>query len=295
MIQMQFGSISVLTEIRGQYPTMNSAEKLLADYILAYANDAIQMTIKQLAKSSETSYSTVFRFCQKLGFQGFKAFKKKLTDDMINHAVPESDFSEFELNRGGSVRQICERTFHLFSGILKDCASLLNLEILKSAVSSIMNARMLYIIGSGASAASAMYAHTQLLRLGIPCSFEYDPTVYQMKTALMNKEDVLLAISSSGRTDSIVQAAHRAKAVGAHIVSISDYSVSPLKNYSDINLYTTTRNADNYLNVDMPLTIGQIAIIDIVYSCCSTALGKKGRAYYLLTKTAADSGKSKRQ
>lgn len=288
---MHFGSIDVLTQIQGQAPAMNTAEKALADFIIGNVGEVVQMTIEELAARSKTSYSTVCRFCQRLGFDGYKQFKKRLTGDMINNSPQEMDFAAYELISGESVQQICEKTFHLFSGILKDCASLLNLEVLESAVSTILGARMLYIIGAGASAASAMYAHTQLLRLGIPCSAESDPTVYQMKSALMSREDVLLAFSSSGRTSSVVEAALGAKEAGAQVISISDYCVSPLQKCSDFNLYTTARNAGKHLHVDMPLTIGQIAIIDIVYSCCSTTLGDKGRELYQRTKRAADLGK----
>lgn len=293
MAQMHFGSISILTKIQGRYAAMSTAEKALADFILDNAASVVQMTIAQLASDSGTSYSTVCRFCQGLGFDGYKSFKKGLTQDIISAGPQETDFADFELVRGESVRQICEKTFHLFSGILTDCAALLNLETLENAVATITRAKMLYIIGSGASAASGLYAHTRLLRLGIPCSVKADPTIFQMKAALMRRGDVLLAISSSGRTSTIIQAANTAKAMDAAVISISDYNVSPLQRYSDINLYTTARNAGKHVNVDMPLTIGQIALIDILYSCCGAALGEKGRQFYESTKGAADIGKSK--
>ena len=275
-------------------PVLNSAERTLANYVLENMEQVVHMTIEQLAKNSQTSYSTVSRFCQKMGFRGYKDFKSKLTTDVINSA---SKFSETQntlvIHGNESVEQICERIFLLFDGILQDCASLLNFDTLKAAVDLIVEAKVLHVIGAGASAASAMYAYTQLLRLGRPCTMENDPTVYLMKAALMGPEDVLLAISSSGRTTSIISAARMASDRGAHVISISDFLVSPLQRISEVNLYTTSRNSGKYTNVDMPLTIGQIVLIDILYSCCMARLGEQGRANYQATKEATDMGKSK--
>lgn len=294
MKEIRFGTVNIASVIQSMLPVLNCAEKTLANYLLDNMEQVIHMTIEQLASNSQTSYSTVSRFCQKLGFKGYKDFRNKLTTDVISNA---SKFSETQntlvIHDNESEENICEKTFLLFDGILQDCASLLNFETLKAAVDLIVGARVLHVIGSGASAASAMYAHTQLLRLGRPCTMESDPTVYQMTAALMGPEDVLLAISSSGRTTSIIAAARTASERGAHVISISDFLVSPLQRISAVNLYTTSRNSVKYTNVDMPLTIGQIALIDILYSCCMARLGEKGRANYLATKEATDMGKSK--
>jgi hypothetical protein len=44
-------------------------------------------------------------------------------------------------------------------------------------------------------------------------------------------------------------------------------------------------------NIDMPLIIGQIAIIDVLYSCCCVRLAEKATALYRKTKASADSEK----
>lgn len=293
MTRMPFGSVAISTKMQGMLPTLGAAERILVDYLTAHQVDAVQMSIEQLAAHAGVSYSTICRFCGKLGLKGYKELKNRLTAELLHNAPGESDFSEYEISRGESTRQICEKTFALFTGILNDCASLLELEVLERVVSILLGARTLYIIGAGASAASATYAHTRMLRLGIPCSVEADPTIYMMKAALMNEQDVMLAISSSGRTSSVVEGARQAKESGATVISISDYCVSPLQKCSNVSLFTTARNVGMHMTVDMPLTIGQIAIIDIVYSCCLAHLGEEGRRLYQRTKLAAEAGKRK--
>ena len=294
MKSIQFGTVNVIAVIQSMEPVLNTAEKALANYLLENVNDIISLTIEQVAQNSGTSYSTVVLFCQKLGFQGFKDFKKKLTNDIIyNESRKDENMESYTISYEESERQICEKTFGQFENILQSCASLLNFDTLSQAVDMILNASMLYIIGSGASAASALYAYTQLIRIGRRCAMESDPTIYQMKASLANEGEVLIAISSSGRTVSVVSAAEKAKERGANVISISDFLVSPLQQTSDICLYTTTRNSKKYVDIDIPHTIGQIAIIDILYSCCCVKLGDKGNQLYQITKEATDMGKSK--
>lgn len=287
------GTAGVHKKIVELYPGLSTAEAILADYLLEHSQEVPQMTLIQLAAESGVSYSTICRFCIKLGFGGYKDFKRELIQDVFAAPPDEVEFAQYEINRGASARQICEKTFALFSGILADSMARLDYMELEQAVSLLLEARNLHIIGAGASAASALYAHTRMLRLGLPCSNETDPTIYLMKAMLMDQQDVLLAISSSGRTESVVECARLAREHDAAVISISDFNVSPLQQCSNITLFTTARNAGQYVDVDMPLTIGQIILIDILYSCCLAQMGKTGEKLYYNTKLATVARKMK--
>lgn len=293
MKQVQFGNIGVLTNIRGLYDGLNPAERILADYILRHSEQVVQITIEGLVEAAGVSYSTICRFCKRLGLSGYKEFRNALAKELLQQPVlADLDIARYEVSRGNSTQQVCESTFRMYTGVLNDCASLLNLEVVEQAVQAIISARMLHIIGAGASAASAMYAYTRFLRLGIPCAFEYDPVIYHMKTAIMDRQDVLIAVSSSGRTQPVIKAARLAKESRATVIAVGDYCNAPLHKYSDINLYTTSRNAAVNSEIDLPLTVGQIAIIDIVSSCCISVLGEHGSRLYESTKQAVEASKN---
>ena len=137
----------------------------------------------------------------------------------------------------------------------------------------------------------AFHIPCSVFRIGLPCTSELDSTLYNMTISLMTERDVLFAISSSGRTENIIKAVARAKKNKVTVVSLSDFAISPLTKISDLNLYTTPRNVKFFLNIDMPLIIGQIAIIDVLYSCCCVRLAEKASEFYRKTKASADSEK----
>ena len=105
-----------------------------------------------------------------------------------------------------------------------------------------------------------------------------------MKASVMRKSDVLFVISSSGRTKSIIETAKIAKQNGVTVITLCDYLQSPLAEISDINICTTVRDSNKYLDMDFPLIQGQITIIDIIYSCMYNQ--KKVSAAVRVDKTA---------
>lgn len=281
-----FRAAKSLTKIRGLYSGLGTAQKLIADEILRDPQGAVSLTIRQLAARCSVGYSTVCRFCEQLGFSGYRDFRNRLAQDLMEETGSPINLSDYEFHRGNTAEQVCRETFALCREILEDCAGLLDPSQVRLAAQYILSARSLHIIGTGASASSAMYAHTRLLRLGIPCSVCADPMVFLMESAMMQPGDVLLAVSSSGRTVPIVQAASNAAENGAKVIGVCDFSVSPLQELSHCCLCTTGRNVRSHLNVDLHLTIGQIAILDILYSCCCIAQGPQGRLNYLQTREA---------
>ena len=64
-------------------PDLNEAEARAARSILAEPNWVTQSSIKALAQKAQVSEPTVIRLCRKLELAGFKAFKPRLTEDLV--------------------------------------------------------------------------------------------------------------------------------------------------------------------------------------------------------------------
>ncbi len=85
------------------------------------------------------------------------------------------------------------------------------------------------VVGAGRSALVAKSFAMRLMHLGF--------TVYVMGetiTPSVNKRDVIIAVSGSGRTQIVVSVASAAKRMGATIVAITSFPDSPLGRISDL-------------------------------------------------------------
>ena len=69
---------NVLLRIKEMRLALTPCEKLVADYILNNVKDACDMNIRELSAMTNTSPSSIVRFCRKLGFDGFQDFSKSL-------------------------------------------------------------------------------------------------------------------------------------------------------------------------------------------------------------------------
>lgn len=282
---------SGILRIRGVYRTLKSAERRLADFVLNNPEVTIDSTVEELERRSNSSYATIYRFCRKLGFGGFRDFKSSLISDLMRYKNVADILGRFHVEENSTPEEICQIIYEFSSSTLEETVAVLDSSEVDEAAKRILNADHVYFIGAGTSGVSARYAYTKFFRIGISCSSESDATICKMQSSTLEKTEVLFAISSSGRTRSIVDAAQIAHDRGAVVVSLSDYAISPLAQIADIKLFTTPRNVGLFLDVEMPLIVGQVAIIDILFTICMLRKAQEATTLYQKTKTTADTEK----
>ncbi len=277
-----------LLKIYGIVASLKNAEKKLAEYILENPKTTINSTIEELAEKSKSSYATISRFAKKLGYSGYKDLKKNLLDDILLNNSEDLTSNSYNFDENTTIESAIEKTFALSHKILTECESFTVNSEMEKATSAILNSKKVLIVGSGTSGLSAQYAYLKIFRLGINCKAETDPVIYSMEASLLEEEDVFIGVSSSGRTTSIVDAAKIALEKKATIISLSDYAISPLNKIADINLHTTPRNTNLFKNLEMPLLIGQISLIDILFSLLCLNKPALVDTFYRDTKRTAD-------
>lgn len=274
--------------IKALYDVLKTAELRLADFILNHPEDVSRSTIHELQDKSGSSYSTIIRFCKRAGYEGYKEFKNSLLQDIRAQKIsPKPEINRL-IEGHDTVETIIDKSFDTSFKTLEETRSILDTSSLNKAGDRILAAREVVFIGTGVSGVSAYYAFTRFFRIGLPCSSETDPTLYKLKAAILDKSDVLFAISSSGRSANVVDAARIARERGAMIISLCDFAITPLAQTSHINLYTTPRNVTLFLDLEMPLIIGQINIIDILFFVCCQKMGTKSIDMINMTKRTAD-------
>ena len=284
---------SCILRLQGVLGDLNTAEKRVADFVLQNAEEVANFTIEELAEKAKASYATITRLCKRLGYVGFKEFKSNLINDAFWKRGMDNLVYDMSIAKGATTETISEKIYTLAMNMLEDSYKIMDASIIESAVGRILTAGSICFIGAGYSGISARYAYAKFFRIGLPCYSELDSTLYRMKISIMRETDVLFAISSSGRTNNIIEAVRLAKKNNVTVISLSDFAITPLTKLSDYNLYTTPRNANFFMEIDMPLLIGQIAIIDVLYSCCCVRLAEKAVENYDKTKASADAEKVK--
>ena len=132
----------------------------------------------------------------------------------------------------------------------------------EQAVELIANARRLEFYGFGASAAVATDAQHNFFRLQITASAYADPHMQAMSAMSLGPDDVVVAISQSGRTRALLDAMKLARKNGAPVIALAP-SQSPIARESDLAIYIDLETDDDGYT-PLPSRLVHMTVLDIL-------------------------------
>jgi len=254
---------SILTAIQEQFDGLNRQEQKLASYILNHSLAVVGMGITELAQQSETSASTISRFCKMFHTQGYTDFKMKLSGELAQR--PTGNTYQ-DIVAGNSLDRIVAaiQSNHLRS--ISDTTRLLDLKQVKLAVDALYKAQQIDLYGMATSGIIAQDFYQKLFRIGKRVSAFSDPHMQITTACALRPGDVALAISYSGETEETISSLQCAKEHGATTISLTKYGANTLSNLSDIKLFSSTLE-EGMRRGDMASRIAQLHVIDILFTC----------------------------
>ncbi|WP_416143707.1 MurR/RpiR family transcriptional regulator [Planococcus koreensis] len=262
-----------LAAIRGSYQRFSDKEKKIADYVLNDPKNIIHLTINQIADELGLAESTIFRFCQRIGFKGFQAFKISLAAEVV---APLKDIHE-QIEEGDSVRSVTEKVFRSNINTLEETLQIVDAAAMERAVQAIMKARKTEFFGSGGSAMIAMDGYHKFIRLGLLVSMNLDSHLQLMAASQLQKGDVAIVISHSGSTTDVLDILRVLKEKDVTIICVTNFAKSPLSKDADIALYTISEETD-FRSEALSSRIAQLSLIDALYTNLMIARGDEGKS-----------------
>lgn len=215
---------NLLLRLRQGVSGYSPTQQKLGEFVLSDPVKVLYFTITELARESETSEASVTRLCRSLGCKGYTEFKMALALDVQREQAPAV--------QGDRVDEVVEESVLA----LRDTARLLDRDMLLQAAQALHQARSVYIYGVAASAIVGDYLHYKLLRLGKPAQLLSDMHRASMSATTLGKEDLVVAISSSGSTRDLLHVVKLARKRGARVLALSNTPRSPLASISDMQL-----------------------------------------------------------
>ena len=172
---------------------------------------------------------------------------------------------------GDSTKTIIDKVFQGALYSLDLTHKTVQAEAVDKSADAILNARRVLIFGLGNSHAIAFDFYHKLLRLGIEAQAISDSHIQAIVAACVDSRDCIFAISQSGSSRSVIEAAQLAKENKATVISLTDIEPSPLNRMSDIQLYTTSTETQ-YRVIGLNSRLAQITLLDVLYTVMATKL-----------------------
>ena len=249
-------TISAIEHIREKYAQLSSAEKKIADFILEDPQSASEMNVSGLASASGVSDATVVRMCRHLGYNGYHQFTVNLAE-----ATGRSTRDRQEHEALLKEKDPAGKIFLDFASTMRQLAERIRTEDLRACADMIRGSSFVHIAAAGNAGSLSQYLHYRLERCGIRCTAELSPESFMNQVYLAAATDVILAISHSGSSRVIVDAAKLAREKGMKVIAITGFRRSPLTELADMTLFCGTRaeTGSSYRNLSY---LREMAVID---------------------------------
>lgn len=210
----------ILSQIKDSYWELRPAERRVADVVLADVTFAVDASNAEIAKRADVSEPTVTRFCRAIGCDGVRDFKLKLAQSLVVGRLYLAPVPPREQSEDSSP------LWNVVFGEARNALSAVERSIdpadILRAANLVAEAHQVLVFGLGGSSTTlAQEAQNRLFRYGVVVSAHSDPYIMKMAASTLRPNDLLIAISGTGRTREVIEVVELARHYRAKTIAIT--------------------------------------------------------------------------
>lgn len=234
--------------VSANYDKLNKNDLTILKYINNNKEECSNLSIEALAKKCDVSRTTIMRFSQKLSLKGFGELKALLHWEINEIKEPTEDI----------VNVVCDNIIDVINSLRE--------RNMDNICKLLYEARNIYVYGTGslqrdiARRIKHIFLHMDIFVLTIEGENDFFQALRTMQ-----KDDVVIMISSSGESESAKNLAIKAKSKGIPIVSLTKLSSNTLSYLSDYNLYVNTSKVKTLKNLNYEIMVMFYILIEVLY------------------------------
>jgi DNA-binding MurR/RpiR family transcriptional regulator len=227
--------------IRSRFDEFSRSQKDVAQYIVDHLDEAAFQTAEELARRANTSSSTVVRFSQALGFEGFPELQQAARDE-YRRRVGGGTVSTEPLGGTAPLFSLDHTEFEAALAAdhvnVEDTAHKLSRSDVEAAVDAIVSAEKVLIAGTDQMAFFASYLRHLLMLLDLRAEIVASPS-QEALGRLSRIDDATLVVGlSAGRPHPLITRTMKlARHRKAPTLAITDATLSEVARLARIRLY----------------------------------------------------------
>lgn len=253
----------VAQRIKNVYPTFSKGQKKIANAILSDYDKAAYMTAAKLGVLVGVSESTVVRFANELGFEGYSEFQKAVQDLVRTKLTPNQriEVTKKRLGSGDILENVMESDISKIRYTLER----INRDSFSGSVDAILSAKKIYVMGARSTEALASVLYYNLSLIFDNVKFIHPNSTAEVFEQMFSigKDDVMIAFSFPRYSSKMVSAVKYAKQSGADVIVFTDSETSPLAEYATELLIAQSDMASFMDSLVAPISIINAIIVAI--------------------------------
>ena len=216
--------------------SLSQNELEILQYIYNHGEEIKSLSIQEFSKRVSFSTATVLRFCKKLHLSGYSELKYYLRDHQLNFSSTTTKDSI-----------VTDSIYEDIYNDIENTSLLIKEEAIIKTIKEIASDKSIHLFGSGVSGHVLDYVQKMLFSFGRQKVYRYEATQLGYHIAdTLTKNDILLAISTSGEFAPTIKIVNMAKLHQATVIAITPYTKNSIANLADINFrfFVTQRSND---------------------------------------------------
>lgn len=239
----------------------------VATYALENPDEIAFGTVASIAQSAEVQPSTLVRFSQTLGYQGFselqEVFRSRLRERVLNYDERLEQLREHTRN-SGTTGLIFDGFAEAAEKSLSSLREKLDPHQLEKAVHMLAQAEVIYLIGLRRSFPISSYMAYAFGKLGVrTVLIDAVGGLAVEESSFASKKDVVLAISFTPYASETVALSQRVAAAGVPILAITDSPFSPLAAIATTWFEIQEANFEGFRSMSATLTLAMTLTVAV--------------------------------
>lgn len=214
----------VLRVIEASRDDLPEAMARIADFILKEPETAVRASMSSLAELSGSGDASIVRFCRRLGFDGFHAFKLSLASDIAYRSSADPRGADLVTRVSDAARATVDGT---------------DPQELGEVARRLAEARTIDIFGAGVSGMVAQLYAYRFSRIGLVARALTDPVIAEEVIDGVDARSVYMTISETGLTPQTEKLLRLSGTRGAYRVAISGRRIADLRHLCETLLIAT--------------------------------------------------------
>ncbi len=249
--------------IESKMQGFSKGQKRIATYIIGNYDKAAYMTASKLGALVDVSESTVVRFANVLGFEGYPELQQAMQAYIRTRLT---SFQRVEItNKLIGDSEILDKVLMDDVDKIKHTMSLVDRDSFKGAVDSIVKARKIYIIGVRSASSLAGFLNFAFRMIFDNVCFVQTTSGSEIFEQIMdiNENDVMFAISFPRYSKRIIDAVAFARSKNADVVALTDGESSPIAAHANQLLIAESDMASFVDSLVAPLSIINAIVVAV--------------------------------
>ena len=251
----------LVKRINNNYSKFSKGQKLLANYIIDHYEKAVFLTAARLGKIVGVSESTVVRFANELGYDGYPKLQRALEELVKTKltSIQRVEVTTDRIDQSHVLRSVLQSDADKIKYTLEEIEE----AVFDQAVDMILEAKTIYIIGVRSSATLANFLGFYFNLVFDNVKLIHTNSVSEMFEQIyrLKEEDVVIGISFPRYSKRTLKAMEFAKTRNAKVITITDSLLSPMIQFADCSLIARSDMASFVDSLVAPLSLINALIV----------------------------------